>query len=221
MSASTRLGQYARLAAAPVAVAGTIAPIAGADIVFDGSTTVIAADGNGSSAATFADGMIQLFQQSTFLFTFPGGSYLATNINGMGISARGVVGNLGGSNSSYLLAGNMLAEEMVSGGNVSDLPESFFAPLHFQNYNNPQNGVRGNFDIGDSGYIGFSGTLDGGQVVYGWVAVSVGAGELTVNGWAYDDAGDSIAAGQIPAPGALGLLGLAAGAAGMRRKRTA
>ena len=47
MSASTQLGQYARLAAAPVAVAGTIAPIAGADIVFDGSTTVVAADGNG------------------------------------------------------------------------------------------------------------------------------------------------------------------------------
>ena len=58
MSASTRLGQYARLAAAPVAVAGTIAHIVGADIVFDGSTTVVAANGNGSSAATFADGGI-------------------------------------------------------------------------------------------------------------------------------------------------------------------
>jgi len=51
--------------------------------------------------------------------------------------------------------------------------------------------------------------------------VSVGAGELTINGWAYDDAGGAITAGQIPAPGAVGLLGLAAGAAGMRRKRTA
>ena len=45
--------------------------------------------------------------------------------------------------------------------------------------------------------------------MHGWVAVSVGVGELTVNGWAYDDTG------------AIGLLGLAAGAAGMRRKRTA
>ncbi len=57
--------------------------------------------------------------------------------------------------------------------------------------------------------------------MYGWVAVSVGVGELTVDGWAYDDTGTSIAAGQIPAPGAIGLLGLAAGAAGKRRKRTA
>ena len=55
-----------------------------------------------------------------------------------------------------------------------------------------------------------------------WAEITLQSdGILTVERWAYDDAGGSIAAGAIPAPGALGLLALAGGAAGIRRKRQA
>ena len=45
---------------------------------------------------------------------------------------------------------------------------------------------------------------------------------LTIDGYAIEtEAGTAIEAGAIPGPGAMGLLGLAAGASGLRRKRQA
>jgi uncharacterized protein (TIGR03382 family) len=43
--------------------------------------------------------------------------------------------------------------------------------------------------------------------------------QLEIVGYAYGTLGIGIDAGQIPAPGALGLAGLAMGAVGIRRKR--
>ena len=56
---------------------------------------------------------------------------------------------------------------------------------------------------------------------YGWIDISwSNSGMLTIHGYAYSDVLDAtIHAGDIPAPGALGLLGLAVGASGIRRKR--
>ncbi|MCP4833899.1 MAG: PEP-CTERM sorting domain-containing protein, partial [Phycisphaeraceae bacterium] len=65
--------------------------------------------------------------------------------------------------------------------------------------------------------------LGGFEYNYGWVGVdwNVSTFELTISGFAYEtNAGVAIEAGAIPAPGALGLFGLAAGAAGIRRKRS-
>ena len=42
---------------------------------------------------------------------------------------------------------------------------------------------------------------------------------LLIRGYAYEDSDAAINAGQIAVPGALGLIGLAAGVSGMRRKR--
>ncbi len=78
-----------------------------------------------------------------------------------------------------------------------------------------------------SGYMGFaflgsSVGEDSSPPIYGWISLAWDGATLTIDGYAYEDeAGVGIAAGAIPAPGAIGLLGLAAGAAGMRRKRQA
>ena len=87
-------------------------------------------------------------------------------------------------------------------------------------------GGKGPFINGGDGYLGFeieAQGLGGPEYHYGWIAVdwNVSTFELTIDGFAYEtDAGVGIEAGAIPAPGALGLFGLAAGAAGIRRKRS-
>ncbi|MBC02450.1 MAG: hypothetical protein CMJ34_03970 [Phycisphaerae bacterium] len=73
-----------------------------------------------------------------------------------------------------------------------------------------------------SGYMGFAWFPNAADVNYGWFSLTWDGSFLTIDGYAYEtEAGVGIEAGAIPAPGAIGLLGLAAGAAGMRRKRLA
>ena len=91
-----------------------------------------------------------------------------------------------------------------------------------------ENSGKGNFVFDgnvQSGYIGFGFANSGfnvGDVNYGWLSVSWDGTFLSVDGYAYEtDANTGITAGAIPAPGAIGLLSLAAGAAGIRRKRQA
>ena len=91
-----------------------------------------------------------------------------------------------------------------------------------------QNAGKGNFVFDgnvQSGYIGFgfeNSGFNGVDVNYGWISVSWDGTFLSVDGYAYEtDANTGITAGAIPAPGAIGLLSLAAGAAGIRRKRQA
>ena len=75
------------------------------------------------------------------------------------------------------------------------------------------------FDRSGIQYLGIR-FEDGGLTKYGWVEIDWRAGDaLKVVRWAYEDDGSAIEAGVVPAPGAVGLLALAAGAAGVRRKR--
>lgn len=67
-----------------------------------------------------------------------------------------------------------------------------------------------------NGYIGFQ--LGNGN--YGWVEVNVGPGGYEFIGAAYDDMGNDILTGQIPAPASVAAMAM--GAAGLlRRKRSA
>ena len=83
----------------------------------------------------------------------------------------------------------------------------------------------GSWALGDqdsvSGYMGFALNNEDGPN-FGWVSMTWDGSFLTIDGYAIEtETGTAIEAGAIPAPGAIGLLGLAAGAAGMRRKRQA
>ncbi len=79
---------------------------------------------------------------------------------------------------------------------------------------------------GTTGYLGFAifdivapdTTLEIANVRYGWIQFTgnLGAGG-TIVGYAYDTTGAAIAAGMVPAPGAIALLG-AAGLVGRRRR---
>lgn len=80
---------------------------------------------------------------------------------------------------------------------------------------------EGNFVIDETGYVGF-GFGSGVDFNYGWMKFTVSQnGEskiVNMTGWAYnDEVNGSITVGQIPAPGALGLLAIG-GLAGRRRR---
>jgi hypothetical protein len=79
---------------------------------------------------------------------------------------------------------------------------------------------------GTTGYLGFAifdivdpGSSEIGNVRYGWIQFTGNAGlGGTIVGYAYDTTGATIAAGYIPAPGAVALLGVA-GMIGSRRRK--
>lgn len=75
-----------------------------------------------------------------------------------------------------------------------------------------------NFTPGVRQYIGVVTGLGN----YGWIEVSFAGGSLTAHSWAYETNPDTpITAGQVPAPGAAALLGVAAALRVRRRKRAA
>lgn len=130
----------------------------------------------------------------------------------------GMVVDVGSGSSKNLELQRFAAGDLI--GSAGSLNKSGFGVLG-------EDGVfvEGPFAEGGSGYLGFAIEMEGvGEEAYryGWIGVAWDPStfELTIDGFAYEtDAGVGIAAGAIPAPGALGLFGLAAGAAGIRRKR--
>jgi hypothetical protein len=78
------------------------------------------------------------------------------------------------------------------------------------------------FSAPTTGFVGVR-FDSGGDMMYGWVRVHVDDGSLntlTVMDYAYNDAGGSIQAGQVPEPGCLGLLALGGvGLVSWRRRR--
>ncbi|MEM9083027.1 MAG: hypothetical protein AAGB34_05465, partial [Planctomycetota bacterium] len=78
-----------------------------------------------------------------------------------------------------------------------------------------------------TGFLGvrFTGATSGGGVgtLNGWIHIAMdstkGNATLTILDYAYENSGNAIAAGAIPAPGALALAALACGAAGLRERR--
>ena len=199
---------------ATTAVATLAAPSVGDIVVSDTPVTVQ----NGVLSLTTANGTIAgVFEASTFSsaiqFLFqPGGGLgvvSATDYAGLSEWARLGVGDMIGGD-------NMGAADY---GSLYFIVDSGSYGIYGPYGNFRADGER------SSGYIGF--TFDanlgfGADPVYAWAEITLQPdGTLTVERWAYDDEGGSIAAGAIPAPGALGLLALAGGAAGIRRKRQA
>ena len=92
---------------------------------------------------------------------------------------------------------------------ASSVGPSFFGSMAYGAANQ-----NAQFNNASNAYLGLS-FASGANLYYGWVRVSVNqaAGTFIVHDWAYENSGAGIAAGAVPAPGALGLF--AAGASGL------
>lgn len=143
-------------------------------------------------------------------------NYVFGGANYMGATVNFAPGKLVGFTAGYAYVSALSAGAAIDSSSVGP---SFFGSMAFGSAN-----PNAQFNNASNAYLGLSFT-SGANVFYGWVRVSVNqaAGSFIVHDWAYDNSGAGIAAGAVPAPGALGLF--AAGASGLGflrgRKRTA
>ncbi len=193
---------------------------------------------NANQVVTVNIGNGSTFVQGTTSFQpmYPGfGMALATHQSGSKSSTKDTVNRFralgqhadfagqGSSSSANFFANPMAAGAALGGTSKSGTSNTFGMTAILRS----SGGVygQGNFGVG-TGYLGLRihdvNTQD--PAYYGWAQVSIGANSITLIDWAFEDSGGAIAIGDtgaVPAPGALGLLGLAAGAAGLRRRRSA
>ena len=99
--------------------------------------------------------------------------------------------------------------------NASSVGPNFFGSMAYGSLN-----PNAQFQNASNAFLGLS-FASGANTFYGWVRVSVNnsAGTFTVHDWAYENSGAGIAAGAIPAPGALGLFAAGASGLGLLRGR--
>jgi hypothetical protein len=170
--------------------------------------------GTGYTAAAVLQGAGDTGASGDFLFQLYG------TLGGSGASNRRVVNNSFGTSISGLsgtIAYNSAATSgsgFAVGSNIGSYNNFFL------NTNAASGALQGQF-YNTTGYIGFRFSTDGGDSwFFGWAKWTGGTdGTGALSEWAYNDtAGGSITAGQVPAPGALALLG-AAGLIGARRRR--
>ena len=146
-------------------------------------------------------------------------NYVFRGVNYMGASVNFAPGNLVSFNAGN--AGYAYVSALSTGFSIdsTSVGPSFWGSMAWGSANpNTQ------FNNVSNAYLGLS-FASGANLYYGWVRVSVNeaAGSFIVHDWAYENSGAGIAAGAVPAPGALGLF--AAGASGLGflrgRKRSA
>lgn len=145
---------------------------------------------------------------------------------GVGAGYVGGVGGVLANGPAFPASAINLASSSVVGGGLSSFASLAWAAAGL---GGPGGMVIDPFSVGDTGtntgFMGFS-FSGGAGTNYGWARIQItSAGGLptsmTVVDWAYNDDGTAIHVGTIPAPGALALFGLAAGASGIRRRKRA
>ncbi len=143
-------------------------------------------------------------------------NYVFGGVNYMGATVNFAPGKLVSFNAGYSYVSALSAGFSIDSTSVGP---SFFGAMAFGSAN-----PNAQFNNVSNAYLGLS-FASGANLYYGWVRVSVNqaAGSFIVHDWAYENSGAGIAAGAVPAPGALGLF--AAGASGLGflrgRKRSA
>jgi MYXO-CTERM domain-containing protein len=172
--------------------------------------------GTGYTAAAVLQGAGDTGASGDFLFQLYG------TLGGSGASNRRVVNNSFGTSISGL-SGTIAYNSTATSGSGFAVGSNFGAYNNFYLNTNAaaaSGALRGQF-YNTSGYIGFRFSTDGGTSwFFGWAKWTGGTdGTGALSEWAYNDtAGGSITAGQVPAPGAFALLGVA-GLVGSRRRR--
>jgi hypothetical protein len=138
-------------------------------------------------------------------YVFGGGNYMGATVNFF-------PGKLVGFNNGFAYASALSAGFSIDASSVGP---SFFGSMAYGAVN-----PNAQFNNATNKYLGLS-FAGGANLYYAWVRVSINqaAGTFTVHDWAYDNSGAGIAAGAIPAPGALGLLAVGASGLGLLRGR--
>lgn len=227
---SNRLAQYVKLASAPAGLAtaatvGVPAPTASADIVvYDvGQSLNQTISNSGSFFSGYSSGYIALGGVDSLGLNFQG-----FFVSFSDASSRMQYNNMrvGGGMNVLILSDSSFASPLAVGEQIGTFG-SFEASMLMGGFYSFSSFTDGSYFTSSFGfqrngtsYLGIAFEAAPGVMNYGWVEINWdGLNALEVVRWAYEDDGSAIEAGVVPAPGAVGLLALAAGAAGVRRKR--
>jgi hypothetical protein len=234
MSVSTqRLKCYRSLATLPaVAMAGGLASVtdtAEADIVYQATSFTLGGPGSEPYAGPLDMGFASILFFAGSNSDGPEALFAAKGSQNLVLIGNNQKGANQGKVDGPLI--NFQAGELIpEGGSLIDKGFGVLASNGSTKSGGSVSKSKGEWSLNGaesvSGYMGFAffnnGFEGGSAANYGWVSLSWDGAYLTIDGYAIEtDANVGIEAGAIPAPGAIGLLGLAAGAAGMRRKRQA
>ncbi|MBM4455758.1 MAG: hypothetical protein FJ411_05145 [Verrucomicrobia bacterium] len=176
---------------------------AAADVIYSGLQNLSIGQYNSLNLNVDSDAYADVLLKN---YVFTGGNYMGASVN---FSPGNLVSfNVGGvAYASALSAGFLI--------NSASVGPSFFGSMAYGGAN-----PNAQFNNASNKYLGFS-FASGSNLFYGWARVSVNqaAGSFIVHDWAYENSGGGIAAGAVPAPGALGLLAVGASGLGLLRGR--
>ena len=224
-SSRQRIDRYVSVATLPAIAAcgGSVAVtnIAQADIVYQSVSYTLGGSGTEAAFGTLDMGFASI--------KFAAGNNSAGPENFMGALGNKDLGLVANGNSKILRNFDAGEQIFVDKTNNKIAAIGIGAKVSISgSKNSGKTTSKGSWALGGedsvSGYMGFAwfGDVDESAPNFGWISMSWDGSFLTIDGYAIEtEAGTAIEAGAIPAPGAIGLLGLAAGAAGMRRKRQA
>jgi hypothetical protein len=187
----TLRASYALAAGAAAATAAS----ADAGIVYSGAQDLAISEGSALNLNLDGDAYGDVLLKN-YVF---GGNYMGATVNFA--PGKLVSFNAGLNYVSALSAGFSI--------DASSVGPSFFGSMAYGAANQ-----NAQFNNASNAYLGLS-FASGANLYYWWVRVSVNqaAGTYIEQDWAYENSGAGIAAGAVPAPGALGLF--AAGASGL------
>ncbi|MEC8321038.1 MAG: hypothetical protein VX012_06490 [Planctomycetota bacterium] len=246
---STRLDRYAAIAACGSGAVGVAVSPLHADIQYFGSEFTLSLSGASntfdSARRSISGGGVEWSLQGNRYAVFYSTSFFTNTFYG-GFFSSGT--SLNRSATRWTAFGPAIGRSLFNPGDQIDLAAiqsgsgylSLFNRFSYRYYSfyvtNTIGSIHGFSDSfgsgsttgamspGQRGFLALGFELDGDRV-FGWADISLSTDglSLTVHGWAFEDSGEAIIAGQTGAsnavPGLGGLAALACGAAGLRRRR--